>query len=261
MEEPVANDPTPWIAALRDSHQRLRTISRGLSSGALRQRSYASEWSVADVLSHLGSQAEIFELFLKAGLGHEPAPGPEQFQPIWDRWNARSPEAQAADSILGDAEILRRLEQASDNDRTQFHLSLFGRELDWAGLARMRLTEHAIHTWDIAVAFDSEEAVGSSAVNLLIDTLPELAARTGKAGATALRLAIATTAPERHFDLEVSDAVLLQRSQGGGEPPRLTLPAEAMVRLVYGRLDPAHTPPVDADEVDMNELRSVFPGF
>ncbi len=177
----METDPTPWISALRDSHQRLRSISGDLSSEEIRQKSYAPEWSVAGVLSHLGSQAEICQLFLRAGLSGEAAPGREQFQPIWNSWNARSPEAQASESIRGDAELLRRFEETGKEDRERFHLSLFGRDLDWAGLATMRLSEHAIHTWDIAAALDSTALVGSSAIDLLVDTLPELAARTGKA--------------------------------------------------------------------------------
>jgi len=41
----------------------------------------------------------------------------------------------------------------------------------------------------------------------------------------------------------------------------LRLPAEALVRLVYGRLDPAHTPALEARGVDVDELRRIFPGF
>jgi hypothetical protein len=40
----------------------------------------------------------------------------------------------------------------------------------------------------------------------------------------------------------------------------LHLPAEALIRLIYGRLDPEHTPPVDG-ETDLDALRRVFPGF
>jgi hypothetical protein len=35
---------------------------------------------------------------------------------------------------------------------------------------------------------------------------------------------------------------------------------EALVRLVYGRLDPAHTP-AGADDADFDDLRQLFPGF
>jgi hypothetical protein len=41
--------------------------------------------------------------------------------------------------------------------------------------------------------------------------------------------------------------------------PDLELPAEAFIRLVYGRLDPDHTPAVTGP-ADLNELRRAFPG-
>jgi len=37
--------------------------------------------------------------------------------------------------------------------------------------------------------------------------------------------------------------------------------AEAFVRLIYGRLDAAHTPPVENVGVELDELRQIFPGF
>jgi hypothetical protein len=39
------------------------------------------------------------------------------------------------------------------------------------------------------------------------------------------------------------------------------LPAEAFLRLVYGRLDPDHTPPVSPQDVELGTLRAMFPGF
>jgi hypothetical protein len=40
----------------------------------------------------------------------------------------------------------------------------------------------------------------------------------------------------------------------------LEIPAESFVRLVYGRLDPSHTPSVVGDH-HLDELRRNFPGF
>jgi len=98
----VETDPAPWIQALRHSHDVLRATAEPLTEDQLRQRSYASEWSIAQVLSHLGSQSEIFGLFLDAGLTGQDPPGMEQFVPIWDIWNAKGPQAQADDALLAD---------------------------------------------------------------------------------------------------------------------------------------------------------------
>ena len=56
------------------------------------------------------------------------------------------------------------------------------------------------------------------------------------------------------------DAVSVEPNTAPDADAELVLPAEAFVRLVYGRLDPGHTPPVEGD-ADLDELRAVFPGF
>ena len=61
-------DARTVIASVRNSHERLVSLVKPLTPQELRRRSYASEWSIAQVLSHLGSQAEIFETFLAAAL-------------------------------------------------------------------------------------------------------------------------------------------------------------------------------------------------
>src|SRR5258708_4427290 len=190
----METSPAPWIDALRHSHDRLQTTAGPLDGDQLQRPSYASEWSIAQVLSHIGSQAEIFGLFLDAGLSGQDPPGPEAFGPIWATWNAKSPEDQAA-------------------------------------------------------------------VGLLVDTLGQLVARAGKPGEVQRRLHVSTSSPVRHFALETGEKVTLVPSEYSEGLPELGLPAEAFIRLVYGRLDPAHTPPVETRRVDLDELRQVFPGF
>jgi len=75
-------DPTPWIQAFRSSHDRLAGLLSPLSPDAVKAPSYDDDWSIAQVASHLGSQAEIFGLFLEAGLASAAAPGGEVFGPI-----------------------------------------------------------------------------------------------------------------------------------------------------------------------------------
>jgi len=257
----METSPGPWIDALRHSHERLQAVAGSLDADQLRRRSYASEWSIAQVLSHIGSQAEIFSLFLDAGLGGQDPPGPETFAPIWDVWNAKSPEDQAADALRADETVTARFESIDDEQRKRFAVKLFGMDFDATGLARMRLGEHAVHTWDIAVALDPAATLAPDAVDLLIDTLGQLVARAGKPGGAQRRLHVSTSSPVRHFTLETGETVTLAASGYSEGLPELALPAEAFIRLVYGRLDPAHTPPVETKRADLDELRQVFPGF
>ena len=257
----METSPDPWIGALRHSHDRLQALVEPLDLDQLGQRSYASEWSIAQVLSHLGSQAEIFGLFLEAGLaGHEP-PGRDAFVPIWNVWNAKDPQAQAKDGLRADEMTVERFESLDPDQKAQLRLHLFGMDLDLTGLARMRVSEHAIHTWDVAVALDPSAKVAPDAVGLLIDTVGQLAARSAKPDGKQRRLQVSTTDPERRFILETGEAVSLTEADGEEDLPELRLPAEAFVRLVYGRLGPHHTPPVEANGVDLDELRQLFPGF
>ena len=257
----METSPAPWINALRHSHDSLRAAVEPLDLGQLQRRSYDPDWSIAQVLSHLGSQAEIVSLFLDAGLSGDEPPGQDAFQPIWAEWNARSPQDQAADALHADNAVTERFESLDAGQRDRLRLDLFGMDLDTAGLARMRLGEHAVHTWDIAVALDPAVLVAADAVSLLVDTLGQLAARTAKPGGVRRRLQISTTSPARTFTLDIGETVTLASAEPDADLPALVLPAEAFVRLVYGRLDPAHTPPVQARQVDLDELRQVFPGF
>jgi uncharacterized protein (TIGR03083 family) len=257
----METSPDPWISALRHSHDRLQALAGPLGADQLEQRSYASEWSIAQVLSHLGSQAEIFGLFLDASLAGQDPPGREQFPAIWDVWNAKDPQTQAADGLRADEATLQRFESLDADQRARLRLKAFGMDMDTAGLARMRLSEHAIHTWDVAVALDPVATVAPDAVGLLIDTVGQLASRSAKPDGKQRRLRVSTSDPERHFILETGDAVSLTESDAEDGLPELHLPAEAFVRLVYGRLGPSHTPPVDTDGVDLDDLRQLFPGY
>jgi len=253
--------PAPWIEALRHSQESLHALIEPLDADQLRQASYASDWSIAQVLSHLGSQAEIFGLFLDAGLRGEEPPGRDAFGPIWEAWNARSPEEQAADALQADKAVVETFESLDAGQRERLHLELFGMSLDTTGLARMRLGEHAVHTWDVAVILDPAAKVAADAVGLLVDTLDQLVARSGKPDGRKRRLQVSTSDPERQFILDLGDTVALVAGDGDGNLPAIRLPAEAFVRLVYGRLDPAHTPPVETGAAELEELRLVFPGF
>jgi uncharacterized protein (TIGR03083 family) len=256
----TVTDAQPWVSALRSSHDRLSGIVAGLDSDGLRAQSYDTEWSIADVLSHLGSGAEIHLLTVNAGAAAGPPPAREQFQEIWDRWNAKTPEDQAADSVAANEALVSRVESLTPAERESFSVMMFGpRPMDLAGVLGLRLGEHALHTWDIAVTLDPAARVAPYAVALLIDTLAPMAGYFGKKAADPAVIAVATTEPERAFTVESGGVTVTPDAAGDAVTASLELPAEVFLRLLTGRVDDASE--LTASGVTLPELKAVFPGF
>ena len=186
----------------------------------------------------------------------------EQFVAVWDRWNAKPPEAQVTDSLLANESFIELLETLDERALHALRFAMFGLDLDVRGMASMRFAEHAVHSWDVAVALDPSATLATDAVELVIDTLPDLAQQAGKPQPRPIRVRISTYEPRREFLLDVDGAVTLRPAPAaeGSGTSRFSMPGEAFVRLIYGRLDPAHTPAVGVD-AEIAELRPIFPGF
>jgi uncharacterized protein (TIGR03083 family) len=255
----TVTDAQPWVSALRASHDRLSGIVAGLDSDGLRAQSYDTEWSIADVLSHLGSGAEIHLLTLNAGVTGGAPPAREEFQKIWDTWNAKSPEEQATGSVRANEALVSRVESLTPAERESFGVTMFGRPMDLAGVLGTRLGEHAIHTWDVAVALDPAARVAPYAVALLIDTLAPMAGYFGKKAADATVIAVTTTDPERAFMVDTGVVSVTPGAAGGEGTAAIELPAEVFLRLLTGRVDDSSE--LTASGVTLPELRVVFPGF
>jgi uncharacterized protein (TIGR03083 family) len=259
----TVTDPMPWVRAVRASHDRLAGIAGSLDSGGLRTRSYCKDWSIAQVLSHLGSQAEIFGLSLDAGLSGGDPPGQESFPPIWAKWDSRSAEEQAAQSIAVNAAFVARVEALSQAELASIRLAMFGRTLDAAGLLRMRLAEHAVHTWDVAVVLDPGARVAPDAVELLVDGVPQTTRWMGKKADEPAVIAVTTTGPARTFALDTGGVTLTPGAPETQATASLEATAEALLRLVYGRADESAAAPGELRPagVTLAELQAVFPGF
>jgi uncharacterized protein (TIGR03083 family) len=257
----VANvtDATPWVRAVRASHDRLASLVAGLDGDGLRAQSFDTEWSIADVLSHLGSGAEIFALYVDAAAAGGEPPSREAFPGIWDTWNARSPEEKAARSVEANEALVSRIESLTPEQRAAFQVAMFGPvPMDLAGFLDMRLSEHALHTWDVAVALDPAARVAPDAVDLLIDVAPRMAGFIGKKAQAPATIAVAVTGPERAFTLDTGGVSVLP---AGAETTTasVALPAEAFIRLLSGRIGDGAE--LEASGVTLAELKSVFPGF
>jgi uncharacterized protein (TIGR03083 family) len=252
----MESNPHVWIETLRRSHDRLTGLVQPLTPAQLRDQSYCTDWSVAQVLSHLGSGAEISTLMLPGALGEGEPASRESFPPVWDRWNAKSPDEQAADALTTDERQIATLEQLTDEQLGNMKMDFLGLQLDAVGIIRLRLGEHALHTWDVAAYTDPAATVSADAAALLIDNVPQfLAPRLGKPLGEPFAVRITTTNPDRDYLLTSTDSITVTDWPGDE-------PAEALLRLSYGRLDAAHTPDdVSGDAAVLDKLRTIFPGF
>lgn len=114
---------------------------------------------------------------------------------------------------------------------------------------------------------DPTATLSPTATRLLIDNLEMIVRFAGKSTGTLQTVEVHTTDPERHLALTIGvDGCSLAPSPSTSDPaspgtPDLVLPAEAFVRLVYGRLDADHAPPVTAEAALLDRLRCTFPGI
>jgi uncharacterized protein (TIGR03083 family) len=255
-----------WIAALRGSQERLAALAGSLIPEQLHAPSYDADWTIAQVLAHIGAQAEIAQQALAAALsGREPF-GPDGFRAIKAVWDARDPGQQAVECLVNDREHVRRLEQVTDDELAGIRVKILGTDYDAVGLVWLRLGEHALHSWDIAVSLDPAALVDPQSVALLVDRIPQVAACGGKPPGVPYQARIQATEPEREFLLDVTEVIsvsAVRPGAAGHDIPALRMPAEALLRLVYGRLDPDHTPPVQvlSGQVELDLLRQTFPGL
>jgi uncharacterized protein (TIGR03083 family) len=231
------------LEVLRGSHERLSATLAELGEEGATLPSYDDGWSVADVASHLGSGTEIFRHYLDAGVRGEPMPGGEINRPIWDAWNAKPPTDQIRDSLAVGSSFLEAVDAMSDDERTRWRGLIFGTEMDLPAFLRMRLNEHVLHTWDVTVALDPAATLPDAAADVVADSLAAVAGRTGTPAGEQVSVEVRTTTPEHAFHLDLGPAgVSLSPSLDDTASASLTLPTEALVRLVYGRLDADHTP-------------------
>jgi hypothetical protein len=144
--------------------------------------------------------------------------------------------------------------------RTTFTSEMGPMTLDFAQFVAMRLNEHAFHTWDIEVAGNPTATIPQQASELIVDNLDLIARFTATPTGDTTMITVATTDPARRLLVELTpESVTFGPSNSDAGEADLRLTAESFARLVYGRLDPAHTPAGDHGPA-LDVLRQVFPG-
>jgi uncharacterized protein (TIGR03083 family) len=245
--------------ALETSATHLRDLVGDLDAVQLATQAYPTKWTIADVLSHIGSGAVIMRRRIEAEVDHVPVPDGFN-QSVWDEWNTKDALAKAASALDADRQLLDQIGQLTDEQRNAFHVTLGPMSVDFSQFLGLRLNEHTLHTWDIEVMFDAKATLQDEATAVVIDNLEVIGRFGGKPDGVERKIVVKTTAPERAYLITTtSDGVSLEPTSST-EAFDIEVPAEAFIRLVYGRLDPDHTP-VGAENAVVESLRQVFRGI
>ncbi len=249
------------ITALRAEHDVLAGPVRTLTDDQLAVTSGAAEWTVAQVLSHLGSGAEIGYAPIARAAGETVVA--EDNQTIWARWDASAPRAQAEGFLEYNARFLDMVEALTPEQRSSLivDLGFLPEPVPLVTALGMRLNEVANHSWDVRVAFDQNAGVNADSAAVLVDLLA------GPVGfmlnwlAKPAELADPVSVAVPGAGLVVDDAVTVVDHL---ESPSATFNGqqEAFIRLVSGRLKAPYDNGVTVEgSVTLDDLRRVFPGF
>jgi uncharacterized protein (TIGR03083 family) len=256
------------ISALRSGYDELAGVVRGLSDEQLAGPSGASEWDISQVLSHLGSGAEIAQNTLQVSLEGKPNPGIEFNKPVWERYDNASRRERADWFLAANEALTQSYESLSEEvrDTLRVDLGFLPAPVDVATAATFRLNELAMHSWDVRAGLDPAAAVAADATPILVNMAGGMAGFLGKpaalGGKTAV-IAVTTTDPALDLALHLADPVSVTPGAPLAPDGTLTLPAEAYLRLILGRLKPPYIPAsVQVTGVtSLEQLREVFPGF
>lgn len=249
------------VDSLRTSSDHLRALVTPLDDDALAGPAYPTEWTIADVMSHVGSGAVIMQRRVddaRRGLST-----PDNFAPsVWDEWNAKSPRAKADDGLAADQALVETLAGLADVDEDPLEFEMGPMTLGFAEFVGLRLNEHTLHTWDIEVAVDPAAGLPDGAAASAVDNLALIMRYTARPNGDARTVHVQTTDPTRSFTVTLApDSASCEADDAeAAAAADVVLPAEAWVRLVYGRLDAEHTPAFTGDASTLETLRQVFPG-
>lgn len=255
------------IAALRSGYEALADLVKKFDDEALAGPSAATEWDIAQVLSHLGSGAEIMTNTVRLAVAGEPPAAGDFNQTVWARWDSSSRREQADGFLEWNETLVSLYESLTPEQRetVQIELGYLPAPVDVTTVARMRLNEFTLHSWDIRSAADPAATLAAEAVpELLAQRTIDLSwvSKPAELDGKYAVLKVVTTEPATELTLNLKDPVTLEDGSPAEPDGTLTLPGETWLRLVSGRLGPDTPAGLElTGPITLATLRRVFQGY
>ncbi|MBI2867866.1 MAG: maleylpyruvate isomerase family mycothiol-dependent enzyme [Chloroflexi bacterium] len=238
--------PRPLIATVVSESRRLTDYLRGLRPADWRRATACDRWTAADVIAHLSFGAKTYTNLVRVGREGRAEPRPLRLTSASIADTAVEHRKALGDGVLDDF-------IATDSAFNQALLSLGEQDFDkttyyrgnpvplWF-VALARLTELAIHEWDIRSPVEPGFHLSPAAVTYLIERMPEWVDITYRKAVplpvpVRYRFQLASS-PSRAIDFTITGD-RCQVSEAGDAKPDVTyaLGPEDYVLLHFGRLD------------------------
>jgi hypothetical protein len=166
--------------------------------------------------------------------------------------------------LEADSRHLARLDSLDAGQRGSVRVPYFAGLLDLASYAGYRLSEQAVHGWDIEVALDPGAEIPAPLVRLLWERIDLVVTRFRSADVlTRLapgRLRVQLTDTGRSLMLGVGTELHLYPTDAADPTGSLSGTAESVLRLLYGR-SRSRDRLTTTGEITPADLRALFPGF
>ena len=228
-------------------------------------------WAVRDVAAHLTQGAERAVVVVRHALDGTPAP---ELSPVDRAARARELRALSGPALAArfprDVDAVFTLLEGASEQALDTTVTVPAGPHTLLQFATQRLSEAALHHWDVRAPTDPRATLRPEAAALFVDYLMGRMARMAHVEAPAQRDLT------YRFDLEGpgGGAVTLTIRNGAATATRgapaeaectVTMPVEGWIRLVWGRLDLARaldagTVRVAGDRERALELPGIFPG-
>lgn len=249
------------ITALRTEHDVLATLLPNLPDASFEAPSGAAGWTIAHVLSHLGSGAEINRVPIARAAGEDVEPA--DTQAVWARWDAASPLDQAIGFVEHNGRWIETVEALTDEQRDSLtvDLGVLPDPVPLVVALGMRLNEIANHSWDVRVGLDPSALLHAESAEVLLELFRGPLGFILGLSAKPAELTEPTSVAVPGAGLVVDNVVTVV---GGVEAPSATFegPHEAFIRLLNGRLKEPYADGVAVEgNVTLDALRRVFPGY
>ena len=240
---------------LRKQLQTLGAELGALDAAGWGAPSWCDGWAVQDVAAHMAESNDRFFQIVSAALQNGPVP---EFTP------ASRAERQAAVKARGGKAIVTQLQErgyatfdlleGASGEALGRTVTVPAGTLSLAQIAPQRLSECTLHSWDIRYGRDAAATLDAAAVPLLLDGIIAAAPRLASKGAAMAQQAVyrieLTGSGAGDVTLAIGDGALkANRGAPAESVVTLRMPAEAFIRLVWGRLDLATAVGAGAVEV------------